>query len=35
MCTYVKNSIEPCDECPRLITALYMCDYLKEIANES
>lgn len=30
MCTYVKNSIEPCETCPRLITALYMCKLLQE-----
>jgi len=30
MCTYIKNSNEPCDTCPRVISALHMCDYLKE-----
>ena len=30
MCTYVKNSIEPCEACPRVISALHMCELLKE-----
>ena len=30
MCTYIKNSNTPCKECPRRITALHICDFLKE-----
>jgi len=33
MCTYKKNSVEPCETCPRKITALYMCELLKETAK--
>jgi hypothetical protein len=34
MCSYKKNSNEPCKDCPRVISALYMCNFLKEIQNE-
>jgi hypothetical protein len=34
MCTYVENSIEPCNTCPKVITALHMCNLLKETLNE-
>ena len=30
MCTYIKNSIAPCETCPKLITALYICKLLQE-----
>lgn len=30
MCDYKKNSVEPCETCPRLITALHMCKLLQE-----
>lgn len=30
MCTYIKNSVKPCEKCPKLITALYMCKLLQE-----
>lgn len=33
-CNYVKNSNEPCKTCLRLITTLYRCELLKEIAKE-
>jgi len=34
MCDYKKNNNEPCKDCPRRMTALHMCDLLKEIAEE-
>ncbi len=34
MCTYTKDSVEPCKTCPRLITALYTCKLLQEISKE-
>ena len=34
-CDYVKNSNEPCKDCPRVITALYRCDILQEIQKEA
>jgi hypothetical protein len=30
MCTYIENSIEPCPTCPKLISALHMCELLQE-----
>lgn len=30
MCTYKKTSNEPCEECPRVMSALHRCDFLKE-----
>ena len=35
MCTYVKNSNEPCKICPRRMTALHMCKLLQEIKQEA
>lgn len=32
-CDYKKDSNNPCKDCPRLISALYMCSLLKEVAN--
>ena len=29
-CTYVKNSNNPCEDCPRVISTLYRCEFLKE-----
>ncbi len=34
MCTYKKGSIEPCETCPKLISALYKCKLLQEINKE-
>lgn len=34
MCTYKENSNEPCDSCPRRMTALHMCGVLQEIQKE-
>ena len=33
-CDYVKNSNEPCKDCPRVMTALHRCDILLEIKDE-
>jgi hypothetical protein len=33
-CDYIKDSNEPCKDCPRLITALYRCEILKETAKD-
>ena len=33
-CEYVKDSNEPCENCPRVMTALYRCDLLQEIQKE-
>ena len=33
-CTYVEGSIEPCENCPRRITALHMCKLLQEKGYE-
>ena len=33
-CEYVKNSMEPCKDCPRVIQALHMCGILKETLDE-
>jgi hypothetical protein len=33
-CNYKKDSNEPCDNCPRAMTAFHMCDLLKEIRDE-
>ena len=30
MCTYIKNSVTPCETCPKLITALHICKLLQE-----
>ena len=30
MCTYIKNSVNPCETCPRLISALHKCKLLQE-----
>lgn len=29
-CSYIPNSNQPCETCPRLITMLYMCGFLQE-----
>jgi hypothetical protein len=34
-CTYKKNSVEPCDNCPKLITSLYSCKLLQENIDEN
>jgi hypothetical protein len=34
-CEYVKDSNEPCRDCPRVMTALYRCDLLQEIQKEA
>jgi hypothetical protein len=34
MCTYIKDSSTPCETCPRLITALYICELLQETFKE-
>lgn len=34
MCTYIKNSVEPCEKCPKVMSALYMCKLLKETLKE-
>ena len=33
-CGYVKNSIEPCKTCPKLMSCLHRCELLKETLNE-
>lgn len=33
-CTYEKNSIKPCETCPKRITALHMCNLLQETKKE-
>lgn len=34
MCDYVKNSVEPCKDCPRRMSALHMCKLLQETMKE-
>jgi len=34
-CSFKKGDKEPCSNCPRKITALYMCKLLQEISEES
>ena len=29
-CGYIAGSNEPCEDCPLVMTALHMCDFLKE-----
>jgi len=33
-CSYIEDTNIPCSGCPRLITALHMCNLLQEIQNE-
>lgn len=34
MCDYKEQSNEPCENCPRVMSALHMCNLLQEIKNE-
>ena len=33
-CNYVKNSTEPCSNCPKLISYLHSCSLLQETVKE-
>lgn len=34
-CDYKPNSIEPCDTCPRVMSAFPLCEFLKESYREA
>ena len=34
-CDYVADSLEPCKDCPRRLTALYRCELLKESLKQT
>ena len=34
-CDYIKDSNEPCKDCPKVMSELHRCDILKEIQKEA
>lgn len=34
VCTFEKKDTEPCENCPRVLSALYMCGILQDMLEE-